>query len=116
MASSTSSTATRPSSAPGRNRVRFIDAYPPDAQGSVTYWLNGQIVYADGNTASIRVLVQQVCDKGDVLNREFLKTSCGGGSFTASAWYCRMPAMIAMAVPAGRLVDRASIPGLAQRS
>lgn len=59
--------------------VRFIDAYPPDAQGHVTLWLAGPIAYADGSRAIVRVLEQQTFGKGDVLKLEFLRSICGGG-------------------------------------
>lgn len=59
-------------------QVRFVDAYPPEAQGAVTYWLNGPIVYADGSRAHMRWLEQQVFSKGDVLKRSFINGSCGG--------------------------------------
>ena len=59
--------------------VRFIDAFPPDAQGHVTYWLAGPMAYADGSRAIVRVLEQQTFAKGDVLKLEFLRSVCGGG-------------------------------------
>ena len=58
--------------------VRFINAYPPDAQGHVTYWLRGPIVFADGSRAQMHWVEQQTFGKGDVLKRQFIRASCGG--------------------------------------
>jgi hypothetical protein len=59
-------------------RLRFRDQFPPDEQGAVLLLAVGPLEYADGSTRIIQVLEHEVFGKGDILKREFFKTTCGG--------------------------------------
>ena len=60
-------------------RLRFLDQFPPDAQGAVALVQVGPIVYADGTRAIVQGHQHEVFGKGDILKREFFKTICAGG-------------------------------------
>jgi hypothetical protein len=59
-------------------RLRFGDQFPPDAQGTVHQIAVGPLEYADGSTRIVQVHEHEVFGKGDILKREFLRTTCGG--------------------------------------
>jgi hypothetical protein len=59
-------------------RLRFGDQLPPDGQGAVLMIAVGPLEYADGHTAIVQVHEHEVFAKGDILKREFFKTTCGG--------------------------------------
>ncbi len=58
--------------------LRFLDQFPPDGQGAVQQISVGPFVYVDGTSAIVQGHEHEVFGKGDVLKREFFKTTCGG--------------------------------------
>ena len=58
--------------------LRFLDQFPPGAQGVVVNISVGPVEYADGSRAIVQGHQHEVFGKGDILKREFFKTVCGG--------------------------------------
>ena len=58
--------------------LRFLDQFPPGAQGAVMNIAVGPLQYADGSRAIVQGHQHEVFGKGDILKREFFKTVCGG--------------------------------------
>ena len=60
-------------------RLRFLDQFPPDAQGAVVNVAVGPLEYATGETVIVQGHTHEVFGKGDVLKLEFFKTICARG-------------------------------------